>query len=255
MLARFMANEGPRYGLVTGDQVVEVRQNPFESPPEPWGPPHRLNALRLLAPCSPSKIVCVSGSYREIIKAFNKPFPKEPLIFLKPPTAVIGPEEAIVWPADANELTHEPELALVIGRPCRKVSPEEAGRCILGYTCHNDVSAWDVLQREVQFTRCKGYDTFAPLGPFIVDGVDPNNLGIRSYVNGEKVLESSTSDMVFSVSEMVSFISRWMTLWPGDVIATGASGVGPLSPGDVVEIEIDGVGRLANRVVRESPPS
>jgi 2-keto-4-pentenoate hydratase/2-oxohepta-3-ene-1,7-dioic acid hydratase in catechol pathway len=249
-LVRFQSNTGPRYAAVDGDVATELRASPFEGAVELWGPVHHLTDLRLLAPCAPSKIVCVSGSYREIIKAFNKPFPKEPLIFFKPPTAVIGPDEAIVWPDDVEDLTHEPELAVVMGRPCRGADPAEAERCILGYTCHNDVSAWDVLQREVQFGRCKGYDTFAPLGPFIVSGLDPDNLGIRSYVNGARALETTTGDMVFRVRETVSFISRWLTLYPGDVICTGASGVGHLQPGDRVDIEIDGIGRLSNPVVR-----
>jgi 2-keto-4-pentenoate hydratase/2-oxohepta-3-ene-1,7-dioic acid hydratase in catechol pathway len=249
-LVRFASNDGPRHALVEGDRATELRGNPFDGVIEPWGPTHRLEDLRLLAPCAPSKLVMVSGSYKEVIRTFNKPFPTEPLIFLKPPTAVIGPEAAIIWPADAAELTHEAELAVVIGRPCRNVTPAEADRCILGYTCHNDVSAWDVLQREVQFTRSKGYDTFGPLGPCIVNGIDPDHLGVRSFVNGAKVLESNTSDMVFRVRDMVSTISRWMTLLPGDVVSTGASGVGPLHPGDRVEIEVDEVGRLANHVVR-----
>jgi 2-keto-4-pentenoate hydratase/2-oxohepta-3-ene-1,7-dioic acid hydratase in catechol pathway len=252
MLARFLTGWGPRYGLVDGDRIVELRRSPFEAPPEPWGPSRPLAEVHLLAPCTPSKIVLVSGSYKEVIRAFNKPFPTEPLIFLKPGTAVAGPGEAIRWPPDAGELTHEPELAVVIGRPCRDITPADAARYILGYTCLNDVSAWDILQREVQFTRCKSYDTFAPLGPFIVDGIDPDRLGIRSYVNGQKVLDSSTSDMVFPVREMVSFISRCMTLLPGDVISTGASGVAPLQPGDRVEIEIDQVGTLGNPVVRSA---
>jgi 2-keto-4-pentenoate hydratase/2-oxohepta-3-ene-1,7-dioic acid hydratase in catechol pathway len=251
-LCRFMSSDGPRWAVVDGEEAVETRWSPFEGPFDAWGPRHRLADLRLLAPCTPTKVVCASGTYMQVIRDMNKKMPEEPLLFLKPPSAVIGPGDNIRWPGDTEDLTHEPELAVVIGRPCRDVGPDSIDEYILGYTCANDVSAWDVLQREVHFTRSKGYDTFCPVGPFVVKepGLDPDDLGIRSYVNGEVALETRTDDMVFKVRDLVSFCSRCMTLQPGDVISTGASGVGHVSAGDRVEVEIDGVGRLTNHVAR-----
>jgi 2-keto-4-pentenoate hydratase/2-oxohepta-3-ene-1,7-dioic acid hydratase in catechol pathway len=248
-IARYRANGSLRWGLVEGEELHALRDSPFAGPVETSGEVTPLAEAELRAPCEPSKVVLASGNYREVIRAMNKPFPTEPVIFLKPSTAVIGPGEAIEWPAGVDELTHEPELAVVIGALCRNVPQDAVQDYVLGYTCLNDVSAWDVLTREVQFTRAKGYDTFAPIGPYIVRGdFDPNDLGIRSYVNGEVALQTRTDDMVFSVDELVSFASTCMTLLPGDVVSTGASGVGNVTRGDTVEVEIDHVGRLTSRV-------
>lgn len=248
-LVRFLTNTGARYGLVDGDKVTELDQDPFAPTYHLWGPTHQLRDLTLLAPCVPTKIVLISGSYRRVIEQLKKEVPAEPLIFIKPNTAVIGPGQNIIWPPEAKELTHEPELAVVIRRPCRNVSPDKVSEYILGYTCLNDISARDIQTREIQFTRGKGYDTFAPLGPCIVTDINPNKVGIRSYVNGRLALESTTEDMIFTVEEMISFVSRCMTLLPGDVISTGASGLGPVNINDRVAIEIDGVGRLENTIV------
>ena len=244
----------PRFALVEGDTAVEC-SDPFAgdgAPPQPTGPEHPLASLRLLAPSTPTKVVCASGTYRAVIVELKKAWPTEPVIFLKPSTAVIGTGAAIRWPAEANELTHEAELAVVISRRATNVPPEQIDDHILGYTCANDVTTWDILQRVTHFTRPKGYDTFCPVGPVVVkgEGFDPDDAGIRSYVNGAVVLDTRTSDMVFPVREIVSFCSRVMTLLPGDVISTGACGVGQLAAGDLCEIEIDGIGRLGNRVER-----
>lgn len=255
-LVRFAPADGgiPRFALVEGDSAVECT-DPFagDGPsPQPGGATLRLADLRLLAPCEPSKVVCASGTYRAVILELKKAWPTEPVVFLKPSTAVIGHGDAIHWPADASELTHEPELAVVMGRRARNVPLEEIDGYILGYTCANDVTAWDILQRVTHFTRPKAYDTFCPVGPAVVkdEGFDPADAGIRSFVNGEAALDTRTSDMVFTAQEIVSFCSRVMTLLPGDVISTGACGVGQVRAGDRVEIEIDGVGRLGNTVER-----
>lgn len=258
IIARFSTLDGPRYGLVHDDQVVELRRSPFDGVPidpalDAWGPSRPLSAVQLLAPCVPSKVVLASTNYGEVLRLFDKPAPDEPILFIKPSTAVIGTGEAIRVPPDTQKVTHEPELAVVIGRPCSDVPPAEAHRYILGYTCANDLSARDIQDREVHMTRPKGYDTFCPLGPWIVTDLDPACLRIRSRVNGEPCLETTTDDMIFGVAELVSFASRCMTLLPGDLISTGASGVGPARPGDVVEIEVEGIGSLANPVVERGP--
>lgn len=252
ILARYMTSDGPCYGLVEGDEIVELRGSPFGGPVEPWGRVQRLEDVRLLAPCTPSKVVCASTNYGEVLRMFDKPTPEEPIIFIKPGTAVIGPGEAIRIPPGTSRVTHEPELAVVIGRPCSAIPADRIFDYILGYTCSNDLSARDIQDREVHMTRAKGFDTFCPVGPVIVTELETGDLGIRSYVNGEKCLETTTADMIFSVAELVSFASQCMTLLPGDVVSTGASGVGPARPGDVVEIEVDGIGRLANPVVDRS---
>ncbi|MEM3399245.1 MAG: fumarylacetoacetate hydrolase family protein [Candidatus Micrarchaeia archaeon] len=205
---------------------------------------------------NPEKIVCVGLNYREharelIEKKLLNEIPNEPTIFLKPPSALIGHEGRIMWPRyqEVKRVDYEAELAVVIGKKCRNVSPEEAGEFIAGLTCFNDVTARDVQKRDGQWTRAKSYDTFAPLGPWIVKGVDADNLRIRCILNGKVVQDSRTSDMIFGVNRVVSFISCVMTLKCGDIIATGTpSGVGELHKGDVVEVEIENIGILRNRV-------
>ncbi len=196
------------------------------------------------------KLVCVGLNYRDHARELGMAIPAEPVIFLKPETALIGPEEPIVYPAMSRRVDYEAELAVVIGREARNVTAAEAGRYVAGYTCFNDVTARDLQQRDVQWTRAKSFDTFAPLGEEVVGGVDPGDLLVECYVNGERRQSSSTRNFIFPVPELVSFVSRIMTLHPGDVIATGTPpGVGPLRPGDVVEVVIEGVGRLRNPVV------
>ncbi|MGE5552599.1 MAG: fumarylacetoacetate hydrolase family protein [Betaproteobacteria bacterium] len=196
------------------------------------------------------KVICVGLNYRDHAKELGMAIPAEPVIFLKPETAVIGPEEPIVYPAMSRQVDYEAELAVVIGRETRSATPAEADRYIAGYTCFNDVTARDLQRRDGQWTRAKSFDTFAPLGKEVVSGLDPSDLLVECYVNGERRQSSSTRNLIFSVPELVSFVSRIMTLHPGDVIATGTPpGVGQLRPGDVVEVVIEGVGRLRNPVV------
>lgn len=209
-----------------------------------------IKEVQVLPPTLPTKIVAVGLNYRDHAEELGMALPEAPLIFLKPPSAVIGPEDNIVLPQGVGRVDYEAELAVVIGKTARKVPPEKAGEYILGYTCFNDVTARDLQKKDGQWTRAKSFDTFAPIGPWIETDLDPSDLRVRAYVNGELRQDSSTANLIFPVPELVSFISHVMTLYPGDVIATGTPpGVGPLAPGDVVEVEVEGVGRLVNFVM------
>jgi 2-keto-4-pentenoate hydratase/2-oxohepta-3-ene-1,7-dioic acid hydratase in catechol pathway len=205
---------------------------------------------RILAPVLPSKIVAVGLNYRDHAREMGHDLPANPILFMKPSTAVIGPGEAILYPAQASRVDYEAELAVVIKQRCRDVRPEDARAVILGYTCFNDVTARDLQARDGQWTRAKSFDTFAPLGPWVeTDLADPHGLAIRARLNGKIVQSSHTGNLIFSVFELVAFISSIMTLERHDVIATGTpSGVGPVARGDEVTIEIDGIGTLSNAV-------
>lgn len=208
-----------------------------------------LSQVRLLSPCTPTKIVCVGRNYAAHAKELGNEVPERPLLFFKPPSAVIGPEEEIVLP-ESREVHYEAELAVVIGRRCRNVRAKEATGVILGYTCMNDVSDREAQKWEKNWVRAKGFDTSAPLGPAIVtkDEIEgPFHVQLR--LDGEIKQNGSTRDFIFSIPVLIEEISSYMTLEPGDVIATGTpAGVGPLTSGDVVEVEIDGIGILRNRV-------
>ncbi len=238
-----------RHGLVEADTLFETR-SPLA---EEKGAAYRLADVRLLPPCCPSKIVGVGRNYREHASELGNPVPAEPLIFLKPPSSLVAAGDAIVYPAIASRVDYEGELGVVMGRRARHVRPQEAENCILGYTCVNDVTARDLQRKDGQFTRGKGFDTFCPVGPWIVtrEEVDFERLRIRTFVNGEKKQDASVQEMIFPVGAIIAFVTQFMTLEPGDLIATGTpAGVGPLEPGDVVRVEIDGIGALENRVVR-----
>jgi 2-keto-4-pentenoate hydratase/2-oxohepta-3-ene-1,7-dioic acid hydratase in catechol pathway len=206
--------------------------------------------VTLQAPCQPTKIVAVGQNYAAHAAELGSAVPPEPILFLKPPSAVIGPGAAIAYPQHLSEqVDHEAELAVVMGRRAYRVRRDEAERYILGYTCANDVTARDLQRRDGQWTRSKSFDTFCPLGPWIVVGLDTSDLAVRCRVNGELRQDGSTRDMVFGVNELVAAISAVMTLLPGDVILTGTpSGIGPLQPGDRVAVEVEGIGVLENHV-------
>ncbi len=209
----------------------------------------------LLPPCIPSKIVCVGRNYAEHAKELGNEVPAEPTIFLKPPSSLLGSGGVIVYPRLSQRLDYEGELGVVIGRRARNVKTSEASGYIRGYTCVNDVTARDLQRRDGQWTRGKGYDTFCPVGPCLVprDEIDPASLRVRTFVNGEKKQDAPISEMMFSVDDIIAYVSAFMTLEPGDLIATGTpSGVGPMEAGSQVRIEIDGVGVLENAVVREA---
>lgn len=197
----------------------------------------------------PSKIVAVGLNYRAHAEEMGKPLPDEPLLFLKPPSAIIRDGEPIELPAGYQRIDYEGELAVVIGAWAHRVAPEDALRYVAGFTCLNDVTVRDLQKKDVQYTRAKGFDTFCPIGPQVVSGLDPSALGIETRINGEVRQRSRTSDLIFDVPALISFISHVMTLEPGDVVSTGTPpGVGPLTAGDTVEIEIEEIGVLRNSV-------
>jgi 2-keto-4-pentenoate hydratase/2-oxohepta-3-ene-1,7-dioic acid hydratase in catechol pathway len=252
-LVRFERAGRTGYGTLEGEKISVLRGAPYDGLGNTTGEGMSLPEVKLLAPCEPTKIVALGLNYRDHASEFGRPIPDEPLLFMKPSTAVIGPDEDIVYPAMSRRVDYEAELAVVIGRTCRFVKAEDFRDYVLGYTCINDVTARDLQKKDGQFTRSKSFDTFAPLGPWIETAIpDPDNLMVEAYLNGERRQHGNTRNMVFGVAAQVSFISRIMTLWPGDVIATGTpSGIGPMAPGDVVEIRVEGIGRLQNRLVIE----
>jgi 2-keto-4-pentenoate hydratase/2-oxohepta-3-ene-1,7-dioic acid hydratase in catechol pathway len=240
LMARFRYGDEILKGTVSGGSI------------EAGGKEYDLEEVKLLAPVDPSKVVCVGLNYVEHAKELKMDLPSEPIIFLKPPTAVIGPGADIVMPPSSGQVDYEGELAVVIKKRCKNVPAGRADEYILGYANFNDVTARDLQRKDGQWTRAKSFDTFAPMGPYVVD-LDPSSLKIQTRVNGEVRQSSSTSDLIFSVPELVEFVSEIMTLLPGDVIATGTPpGVGSLSAGDLVEVEIEGLGALRNGVVSES---
>ncbi|MBM4019840.1 MAG: fumarylacetoacetate hydrolase family protein [Planctomycetes bacterium] len=251
-LVRFLAGDRVRYGVLEGDTVRELLRPYFENV-VPMRSEHRLADVRLLAPARPSKMLCIGLNYRDHAREMQKPLPDEPVLFLKPATALAGPGEPIVCPKAAGRVDYEAELAVVIRRRCRSVAPEDADRAILGYACFNDVTARDLQAKDGQWTRAKGFDTFGVLGPWIETAPgDPNRLAVACRLNGAVKQRSSTDQLVFNCQYLVSWASRIMTLEAGDVIATGTpAGVGPMKPGDAVEVEVEGIGVLASPVAAE----
>ena len=258
-ILRFAINKTIKYGVLEGDRIRAMLGTPYSYFRKPSGPlrltqnTYKLNEVRLLAPCLPSKIVALGLNYRSHAEETKLQIPSVPLIFLKPSTAAIGPEDKIVYPKVSKRVDYEGELAVVIGRKARAVDRAKAKEYVLGYTCFNDVSARYEQRDDVQWTRSKSYDTFAPIGPYIETAISPDDLKLETYLNGELRQSAWTSDLIFPVDALVSFISSVMTLLPGDVIATGTtSGIGPMKPGDVVEVKIEGIGTLRNYVVAQT---
>jgi len=242
----------PRFGLIEGVEVFALlgELNEGNLSLEGVEPSISLADARLLPPVAPSKIVCVGRNYREHAAELGNPMPAEPLLFLKAPSAVNGDGDCIELPSISGRVEHEGELAVVIGRRCRRVAEDEDPLSyVLGYTCLNDVTARDLQRKDVQFTRAKSFDTFCPVGPFVVTGLDPLDLKVLTRVGGEVRQSGRTSSMAFTVPSLLRYISNVMTLEPGDLIATGTpAGVGPLCDGDTVEVEVEGVGTLRNFV-------
>ena len=210
------------------------------------------NGQRLLAPLMPSKIVAVGLNYKDHAAEQHKPLPAEPMIFIKPSTAVIGPGDPIVIPAHVGRVDHEAEVGIVIGRRAHRVSEADAHEHIFGFTCVNDITARELQARDIQYTRAKGFDTFAPIGPCIASGLDYKakaGLGVEGWVNGARRQHSSTRELIFQIDTLIAFISSVMTLLPGDIISTGTpAGIGPLVAGDRVTVHVEGVGELTNPV-------
>jgi 2-keto-4-pentenoate hydratase/2-oxohepta-3-ene-1,7-dioic acid hydratase in catechol pathway len=247
---RFASDEGPRYGVLEGTEVAVIAPHPFATH-RPTGERVPVQGLHLLAPVIPSKIVCVGKNYRDHAAELGSEIPDEPLFFLKPSSAVIGPGEAIRLPVDlSSEVHHEAELAVVIGALLQRVTPEQAVAGIFGYTAANDVTARDLQRRENQWFRGKSFDTFCPLGPAIATDLDPSALRIRCTVDEEVRQDGTSADLVWSVAELVSEISQVTTLLPSDVVLTGTpAGVGPITDGQRVRVEVEGVGVLENPVL------
>lgn len=209
-----------------------------------------IGKVKILPPTQPTKIIGVGVNYHDHAREMGRALPDEPLLFLKPPSALIGHNDTIIYPRMAGQVDYEGELAVVIKKEGRDLSEaDDVNEVILGYTCFNDITARDLQMKDVQFTRAKSFDTFAACGPCIVTDLDPSHLTIKTFLNGKLRQSSNTRHMIFPVPFLVRFISRIMTLYPGDIITTGTpSGVGPLSPGDRVDVQIEGIGTLSNIV-------
>jgi 2-keto-4-pentenoate hydratase/2-oxohepta-3-ene-1,7-dioic acid hydratase in catechol pathway len=250
-LLRFRHGDRIAHGAVApGEDVIRVISGTFFTDPTPTGDEVALDDVLLLAPVLPSKVVCVGKNYAAHAAEFGMEVPEEPLLFLKPSTAVIGPGDPIRLLPISRRIDYEGELAVVIGRLARHVAAEDAFKVILGYTCANDVTLRDLQKTDDQWTRAKGFDGSCPLGPWIETDVDPNDVYVETRLNGETRQRASTVDLAFGVATLIEYITTFMTLLPGDVILTGTpEGVGKLSAGDEVEVEVEGVGVLRNGVV------
>ncbi len=247
-LVRFQVEERSAYGILRDDTVEELSGDIFGDL-KPLKKVHALTRVKLLAPCSPTKIIAVGLNYRDHAKELGFSIPENPILFLKPPTAVIGPADSIYYPAMSRQVDYEAELGIVIKDRASNIPPVQTREHILGYTCANDVTARDLQKKDGQWTRAKSFDSFCPVGPWIETDLDPDDLKIEAFLNNERKQSSRTSQFVFPVNDLVSFISQVMTLQPGDLIITGTpAGIGPMQPGDVIEVRIEGIGSLKNAV-------
>ena len=247
-ICRYIYGDTIEFGVLEGEEVTALRGNPF-SGIELTDRRHSADEVTLLSPTQPSKVVAVGLNYQEHIEETGMQKPDAPVLFIKPSTAVIGPNQPIIYPRSAARVDYEAELAVVIGKKCRNVALEDAGDAILGYTCLNDVTERFMQGMDGQWTRAKSFDTFCPIGPCIVTDIEPKGLKVEAYLNNEQKQSGSTDMLIFGVEELVSFISGVMTLLPGDVIATGTpSGIGPMESGDRIEIRIEKIGSLINPV-------
>lgn len=250
-IVRFSADRKIKYGILKNNSIQAIAGKPFGKI-KLTDERYALSKVKLLAPCQPSKIVALGVNYVSHSAEFNHAVPKSPLIFIKPPTSVIGPEDNIIYPSSSKQVDYEAELGVVIKKTAKRVAKEKAFDYVLGYMCFNDVTARDQQKFDGQWTRAKSYDTFAAMGPWIETDINPSNLTIEAYLNGTQKQHSNTGNLVFPVAELIHFISNIMTLLPGDVIATGTpSGVGPMQPGDVIEVKIESLGTLINYVISQ----
>ena len=252
-LLRFQSNNRVSFGYIEGTTIFEFGSIEQELPALKFietGKKIDISAIRLLPPCCPSKVVCLGLNYRTHAEEMKLTIPEEPILFIKPSTAVIGPQDKILYPPETCRVDYEAELGVVIGKPAYRVSQSEALEYVLGYTCANDVTARDKQPANGQWTYAKGFNTFCPLGPYIeTDIKDPELLTIKGVLNGKTVQEASTADHIFKVAEIIAYVSACMTLLPGDVILTGTpSGIGPLKDGDYFQVVIEGIGTLINEV-------
>lgn len=254
-IARFTTDEDPRFGLIGDDDgtptVAVVSGDPLYAGINLTGEKIPLDEVRLLAPVLPrSKVIGIGRNYAAHAAELDHDLPEEPLVFLKPNTAVIGPGDPILYPKQTSDLHYEGELAVVIGRICRDVPAETAPKVIYGYTVGNDVTARDLQRSDNQWARAKGFDSFCPLGPWIETNLESDDLAVTTTLGDEVRQDGRTSDMIFKIPDLIAYVSSFMTLLPGDVILTGTpEGVGPMEAGDEVSVTIEGIGTLANRVV------
>lgn len=236
------------YGILEGQLVRPTEGSPFDA----YTTTEKniaIDEVRLLAPCLPSKAICIGLNYRDHAQEVDIPIPTSPVVFLKPSSSVIGPEDTIIYPSLSKRVDYEAELAIVIGKTASNVPQSHAHAYILGYTCANDVTARDLQPKDGQWTIAKGFDTFLPLGPVITDEIDPADVAIVSRLNGQVCQKSNTRNLIFDIPYLISHLSRIMTLYPGDVILTGTpSGIGAMRRGDEIEVEIHGIGILKNHV-------
>jgi len=248
---RFEKDGVQKSGVLEGEIIHEISGD-FYGNYEITQKSYKLREIKLLMPCVPSKVVAVGLNYIDHIKEMGHDMPKTPVLFVKLPHTYVGPEDSIIIPAGSERVDYEAELAVVIKKTCRKVRPEDANEYIFGATCLNDVTERNMQKIDGQWTRGKNLETFCPIGPYIVDGLDYNNLDIKLYLNGQLKQESNTSNLLWNVQELVSYISYVMPLNPGDVVTTGTTfGVGPMKDSDIVEVVIEGIGTLRNSVKNE----
>lgn len=247
------SNEAVKYGVVDSGSVHQTTGAFSE---DRTGASWALEKVRLLPPCSPTKIVCVGRNYADHAKELGNEPPAEPIIFLKPPSSLVAHNGSIAYPAISSLVSYEGELGVVISRRAKHVPAERAANFVFGYTCVNDVTARDLQRKDNQWTRAKGFDTFCPAGPWMIarEEVEFQNLRVRTYVNEELKQDGSVKDMLFGVNDIIAYVTQFMTLEPGDLIATGTPpGVGGMEPGDVVQVRVEGIGTLQNKLVREAP--
>jgi len=246
---RFFANSREQWGYLEGEVVRAVRGEPYGDGWQETGEEYVLAGLELLAPCRPTKIIGIGLNYKDHAEEMKMELPKEPVLFLKPPSSVLPPGGKIIYPDGVKRLDYEGELAVIIGKRAKNVSAADAPGFVFGYTCGNDVTARDLQAADGQWTRAKSFDTFCPLGPWIATGLDASDLALEVEVNGILKQASSTAQLAFNVAQLVAHVSKVMTLEPGDVIMTGTpSGVGRLQKGDTVAVRIASIGELTNTV-------
>jgi 2-keto-4-pentenoate hydratase/2-oxohepta-3-ene-1,7-dioic acid hydratase in catechol pathway len=252
-IVRFATGKSVKYGIQEGDLVRESEGTPYDAAGLKLSTrQHNIGEIKVLTPAAPSKVVAVGLNYFSHAEELKMTIPDVPLLFLKPSTSLIGPEDDIVYPDSSERVDYEAELGVVIKGRAYRVPEAKALDYVLGYTCLNDVTARDLQKKDGQWTRAKGFDTFCAIGPHIETELDPASVPVAAYLNGELKQQSSTSDLIFAVPKLINFISNVMTLLPGDVIATGTpSGIGPMNPGDTIEIKLGGIGTLRNYVVKK----
>jgi 2-keto-4-pentenoate hydratase/2-oxohepta-3-ene-1,7-dioic acid hydratase in catechol pathway len=252
-IVRYSRQGDVGFGILEGETVAAISPHPFGAF-EYTGERLPAGEVRLLAPVLPSKVIAIGRNYAEHARELGNEVPPEPVIFLKPSTSVVGPGDPIVHPDGVGQVDFEGELAVIVGKLVRRLETDDAIQAVLGFTCANDVTARDLQRSDGQWTRAKGFDTFCPLGPWIETDLDSSDLAISTLVNGEVKQQARTSQLERGVADLLAFVSRVMTLLPGDVLLTGTpAGVGPLQAGDRVEVEVEGIGVLANEVVAEPP--